>query len=247
LTPPARIPHGGNYGLLWGVKVMWRSVNFGGSKVPRAARLPLKVAAVASIGLLAACGPEGASTANAPVSKVEESASESTSSATPALSPTPTTTPTAATPSEVPTPTQPKIEKKMVVETRKIPFQKKTVNDPSLPKGKSVVTTRGVNGKKRVTYELTYTDGVQTGKRFVREAISTPPVTQITAIGTKVAVKPENNCDPNYSGGCVPIASDVDCEGGSGNGPAYVRGPVTVTGSDIYGLDRDGDGVGCED
>ena len=54
------------------------------------------------------------------------------------------------------------------------------------------------------------------------------------------------DCDPNYSGACVPIASDVDCAGGSGSGPAYVRGPVYVTGSDIYDLDRDGDGVACE-
>lgn len=39
--------------------------------------------------------------------------------------------------------------------------------------------------------------------------------------------KPKNsNCDSNYSGACVPIASDVDCTGGSGNGPAYVSGPV---------------------
>ena len=52
-------------------------------------------------------------------------------------------------------------------------------------------------------------------------------------------------CDPNYSG-CVPIASDVDCTGGSGNGPAYVRGPVKVIGKDIYGLDKDGNGIGCE-
>jgi hypothetical protein len=40
--------------------------------------------------------------------------------------------------------------------------------------------------------------------------------------------------------------SDVDCAGGSGNGPAYVRGPVYVVGPDVYGLDRDGDGVACE-
>lgn len=53
-------------------------------------------------------------------------------------------------------------------------------------------------------------------------------------------------CDPNYTGACVPIASDVDCAGGSGNGPAYVRGPVRVVGRDIYGLDRDGDGIGCD-
>ena len=53
-------------------------------------------------------------------------------------------------------------------------------------------------------------------------------------------------CDPNYSGACVPVASDVDCQGGSGNGPAYVAGPVTVVGNDIYGLDKDGNGTGCE-
>ena len=57
--------------------------------------------------------------------------------------------------------------------------------------------------------------------------------------------QPSSNCDPNYSGACVPISSDVDCAGGSGNGPAYVQGPVTVVGNDIYGLDRDGDGRGC--
>jgi hypothetical protein len=39
--------------------------------------------------------------------------------------------------------------------------------------------------------------------------------------------------------------SDVDCAGGSGDGPYYV-GRVTVVGYDEYGLDRDGDGVGCE-
>ena len=38
---------------------------------------------------------------------------------------------------------------------------------------------------------------------------------------------------------------DVDCEGGSGDGPRYV-GAVRVTGSDPYDLDRDGDGIGCE-
>ncbi len=54
-----------------------------------------------------------------------------------------------------------------------------------------------------------------------------------------------SSCDPNYEP-CVPIASDVDCAGGSGNGPAYVQGPVRVIGVDIYGLDRDGNGVGCE-
>ncbi|HEX2070544.1 MAG TPA: hypothetical protein VHF90_02720, partial [Thermoleophilaceae bacterium] len=52
-------------------------------------------------------------------------------------------------------------------------------------------------------------------------------------------------CDPNY-GGCVPQASDVDCGGGSGDGPEYVYGAVPVTGTDVYDLDSDSDGVACE-
>ncbi len=66
-----------------------------------------------------------------------------------------------------------------------------------------------------------------------------------TQIPVPIKQKSSSNCDPNYSG-CVPIASDVDCAGGSGNGPAYVRGPVNVIGSDVYDLDRDHDGLACE-
>jgi len=54
-----------------------------------------------------------------------------------------------------------------------------------------------------------------------------------------------SNCTPGYSP-CLPPASDYDCAGGSGNGPEYVYGTVRVTGSDPYGLDADGDGIGCE-
>ena len=71
-----------------------------------------------------------------------------------------------------------------------------------------------------------------------------PPPEPVKTI-TPAPVQPSSSCDPNYSG-CVPIASDVDCAGGTGNGPAYVSGPVRVIGSDIYGLDRNKDGWGCE-
>lgn len=56
----------------------------------------------------------------------------------------------------------------------------------------------------------------------------------------------QTRCHPSYAGVCVPIAADVDCAGGNGNGPVYVTGPVYVVGPDEYGLDRDGDGVACE-
>lgn len=52
-------------------------------------------------------------------------------------------------------------------------------------------------------------------------------------------------CDPNYSGCLDPNAIDYDCEGGSGDGPLYT-GTVEVLGVDHYGLDDDGDGIGCD-
>jgi resuscitation-promoting factor RpfB len=55
----------------------------------------------------------------------------------------------------------------------------------------------------------------------------------------------EEACTPGYDP-CIPPGPDVDCAGGSGDGPRYVEGPVRVTGDDVYGLDRDGDGIGCK-
>jgi hypothetical protein len=55
----------------------------------------------------------------------------------------------------------------------------------------------------------------------------------------------QSACTPGYSR-CLKPASDYDCAGGTGDGPRYVQGPIRVTGSDPYGLDADGNGVGCE-
>ena len=56
----------------------------------------------------------------------------------------------------------------------------------------------------------------------------------------------QTRCHPSYAGACLdPAASDYDCAGGSGNGPKYT-GPVRVVGPDVFRLDADGDGYGCE-
>lgn len=108
--------------------------------------------------------------------------------------------------------------------------------------GTRKVRTRGVAGVRTLTYEITETDGVQTSRKLVGSKVTKQPVTKVIAVGTRS----EPACDPNYSGECVPVASDVDCGGGSGNGPEYVYGVVEVVGTDIYDLDRDNDGYGCD-
>lgn len=66
-------------------------------------------------------------------------------------------------------------------------------------------------------------------------------------VARRSQASPKNQrCHPSYSGACVPFASDVDCGGGRGNGPAYIWSTVRVVGPDVYRLDRDKDGWGCE-
>lgn len=145
-------------------------------------------------------------------------------------------------------PAKPVVTTKTVTETKRVPYKKTTVKDSGLAKGKTRVVTAGVSGRKIITYKVTFTDGKETARAVVSEKLAKKPVNQVIAVGTYVYVappKPKSNCDPNYSG-CVPVASDVDCAGGSGNGPAYTSGPVRVIGVDIYDLDRDGDGYGCD-
>jgi hypothetical protein len=136
-----------------------------------------------------------------------------------------------------------------------IPFGAVSVDDGNVDAGQSIVSTVGVEGTQVTTWAVTTVDGVETGRTAVSVVTSVAPVDQVTSVGTRVPPPPApvaeapaagGGCDSNYSGPCVPIASDVDCAGGSGNGPAYVAGPVFVVGSDIYDLDRDGDGVACD-
>ena len=60
--------------------------------------------------------------------------------------------------------------------------------------------------------------------------------------------EPTSGCHPSYVGACLPPnASDVDCAGGSGNGPVYAtERSFGVVGPDVYDLDRDGNGLACE-
>jgi hypothetical protein len=218
----------------------------------RAALVPV---AVVAVGVLAAgCGPtSGTTTAGDPASIANRVTTSPVPAATPKPSPASPAAPTATSPkvnapkataksrAEIPTTTS-----KEVVEFRTIPFKKKTVTDDSLAKGSKEIRTTGVNGTRRLTYRVSFVNGVQTAKKMIKQEIAKQPRTQVTAVGTKVE-KPakSSGCDPNYTG-CVPIASDVDCSGGSGNGPEYVDGPVEVIGTDIYRLDADHDGIGCE-
>jgi hypothetical protein len=70
--------------------------------------------------------------------------------------------------------------------------------------------------------------------------------TAASASATPAHLAKKKRCHPSYKLACLdPNASDYDCIGGSGNGPKYT-GLVKVVGPDVFRLDADHDGWGCE-
>jgi len=127
-----------------------------------------------------------------------------------------------------------------VIETAAVPFGHQEVNDNSLGGGQKKLQTSGANGIKTLTYQISQDEGQPEQKILVKEEVTTAPVDEVYGVGPQ--------CDPNYTGACVPNVpgSDVDCGNGRGNGPYYVYGTVRVVGIDRYGLDGNHNGYGCE-
>lgn len=174
-------------------------------------------------------------------SDIEAVAGTSSSSSSPSAPP---ATSRAATPT-------PTVRVTTVVETVAIPFERVTREDPGRDIGTWEVTTIGVEGEKTVNYEVVVRQGEELSRKVISEVVTISPIDEVTSVGNRqpppAEEPPSNNgCHTSYAGVCVPITSDVDCAGGSGNGPAYVSGPLRVVGPDVYDLDRDGDGIACD-
>jgi endonuclease YncB( thermonuclease family) len=96
----------------------------------------------------------------------------------------------------------------------------------------------------RVKVRKTGGGRVRLSKSECRPAPRREPSTPPPPPPTRPPPPPPPDCQ-GYSP-CLAPGPDVDCAGGSGNGPRYVEGPVRVRGSDPYDLDSDGDGLACE-
>jgi uncharacterized protein YabE (DUF348 family) len=57
--------------------------------------------------------------------------------------------------------------------------------DPDAFQGQRTVTQRGVEGEQTTTWRVTVTDGVETGRERLATVVSTPPVDEQVAVGTK--------------------------------------------------------------
>ena len=63
--------------------------------------------------------------------------------------------------------------------------------DPEALEGDRTVTQEGVDGEQTVTWRVTVTDGVETGREQVQSVVTTEAVAELVTVGTKPAPKSE--------------------------------------------------------
>jgi hypothetical protein len=121
--------------------------------------------------------------------------------------------------------TESKIEVKTETTTEVVPYTSSTVEDSSLALGLTQTHTTGSNGVLTHTYQVTYTNGIETSRSAAVDAVTTAPVNEVIAHGTKA---PELNC-PNgtyvnsagntvcspYSSSSAPSGATAQCQDGS--------------------------------
>lgn len=137
---------------------------------------------------------------------------------------------------------------KTETKTEVIPFETAQQDSNTIARGQTKVLTEGADGERTIYYSVTYVEGKETARTETKRVVTKEPVTKVVANGTYVAPAAQasqpaasntsSSCNSNYSG-CVPnVSYDLNCPD--------IGYKVKVLGTDVYHLDGDHDGWGCE-
>lgn len=99
-----------------------------------------------------------------------------------------------------------------IEETEEIAYETTYENDSSMAKGKEQVSTKGEKGEKKVTYQVTYVDGVEESREATDETVTKEPVNEVVKVGTK------EESSSGSSGRTVVSKKQFDDCDGSGHG-----------------------------
>lgn len=141
--------------------------------------------------------------------------------------------------------------------TEVIAFKTVTKKDATLPKGQKKTVTKGVDGERTITYDVTYQEGNEVKREEVMNKVTTKPVDEVVKVGTYVASasKPKPSVQsgvsspkPQYKARPAPKPAPQsvyykNCSAvrAAGAAPIYRGQPGYAR-----HLDRDNDGIGCE-
>lgn len=84
-------------------------------------------------------------------------------------------------------------------EIQEIPYESVQMQNSSIYIGEQKVVTEGVPGESRVTYKVTYKDGVLISRTEVFREVVREPVNQVIAVGTTPKIVSSYDCDYWYA------------------------------------------------
>jgi uncharacterized protein YabE (DUF348 family) len=94
-----------------------------------------------------------------------------------------------------------RVRHRAVIDTRTIPFQIRSINDSSMPSGRTQITTPGRVGLTRVSYAVIYVNGKRVGTTRIERQVERAPRTQVQKVGTKQKkVHATRAASPQYTG-----------------------------------------------
>ena len=119
----------------------------------------------------------------------------------------------------------PKVDVKTETTTESIPFSSSTIESGTLERGVTQIQTKGANGVLTHTYQVTYTDGIETNRSLAVDTITTPAINEVILHGTKT---PDPVCDNGtyvntygntvcrpYSSSSAPAGASAQCSDGT--------------------------------
>ncbi|MGP4073053.1 ubiquitin-like domain-containing protein [Piscibacillus sp. B03] len=132
-----------------------------------------------------------------------------------------------------------RVTKEKVSKEIEIPYDTETKNDSNLLQGKSKVLTKGEQGKKVETYEVTKENGEEVSRELVDEEVVKESVNQIVAKGTKQPVQQVSKSSDSNSSSSSSSSGDwmtfrstkytANCSGCSGYTATGVNVNNTIT------------------
>lgn len=110
-----------------------------------------------------------------------------------------------------------RVEIKEVIENEPVEFETKVTYSGSMLEGTSRIIKEGVNGEKRVTYQITYVDGKEESRKAIREEILKEAIAQEIVKGSKpkrtvVSKQRVEDCDGSGHGYYIITYSDGTVE-----------------------------------
>ncbi|WP_290459815.1 3D domain-containing protein [Romboutsia ilealis] len=132
------------------------------------------------------------------------------------------------------------VAEKTIKENKEIPFEVNIVEDKNILKGETKVEVEGQPGNNELLYKITYHNGKQVEKKFIKEVVLTEPVDKVIKKGTKVELqvassrgeitRSKSTSYSNSSSKCNSSSSNSNRKHISVVATAYTGNSITSTG-----------------